>query len=356
VPYELVLDRVYVHGDPVYGQKRGIALNSASTTITNSYIAGMRAVGQDSQAIAGWNGPGPFTISNNYLEGAGENLIFGGSDPAIPNLVPSDIVITRNHFSKPLAWRSEPKWTVKNLLELKSAQRVVIDGNLLENNWLAAQTGYAILFTPRNQDGAAPWTVVQDVQFTNNVVRNVAAGINILGTDYIHPSLETNTIVVRNNLFENVSGAQFGGQGRWVQLTGGGRDITFDHNTVLQDGWSVIAVSHSVQNFVFTNNIVPDYSWAIIGDATAPGNPTIARFFPYSTFLGNIFAGSSPSKYPAGNHYPTSMAGVGFIDYVPLTGGTYRLALTSLYRNAGHDGKDVGVDLDALNAAAGTTY
>jgi len=30
--------------------------------------------------------------------------------------------------------------------------------------------------------------------------------------------------------------------------------------------------------------------------------------------------------------------------------------LTSLYRRAANDGKDVGVDFDALNAAAGTAY
>ena len=35
----------------------------------------IKAVGQDSQAIAGWNGPGPFIIDNNYLEGAGENIL-----------------------------------------------------------------------------------------------------------------------------------------------------------------------------------------------------------------------------------------------------------------------------------------
>src|SRR6185503_232514 len=32
VAHDLVLDRVYVHGDPAAGQKRGIALNSAATT------------------------------------------------------------------------------------------------------------------------------------------------------------------------------------------------------------------------------------------------------------------------------------------------------------------------------------
>jgi hypothetical protein len=356
VPYELVLDHIYMHGDPIYGQKRGIALNSGSTTITNSYIAEIRAIGQDSQAIGGINGPGPYTIVNNYLEAAGENIMFGGSDPAIPNLIPSDIIIRGNHLYKPMAWRSQPQWTVKNLFELKNAQRVVIDGNIMENNWQGGQSGYAVLFTPRNQDGGCPWCVVQDVQFTNNIVRNASGGIQMLGRDNIHPSLETNNIVVRNNLFENISGSQFGGQGRFVLIVGGGRDYTFDHNTILQDGWSVIYVGSPVQNFVFTNNIAPDYSWAIFGDGTTPGNATVANFFPYSRFLGNIFAGSNPSTYPAGNHYPASLGNVGFVNYVPLAGGNYRLALTSLYSDAGNDGTDVGVDIEALNLAAGTSY
>jgi hypothetical protein len=221
---------------------------------------------------------------------------------------------------------------------------------------VAAQTGFAIQLTPRNQDGRAPWSVVQDVRFINNVVRHVSSGINILGTDYLHPSGVTNNIVVRNNLFEDVSGTKYGGHGRWLQLTEGGRDMTFDHNTVLQDGWSVIGVSHAVQNFVFTSNIVPDYSWAIIGDTTAPGNSTISKYFPYSTFAANVFAGADPTRYPSGNFYPASMTDVRFVNYVPLTGGNYRLGVTSLYRSAGRDGADVGADIDALNAAAGTSY
>src|SRR4029079_8378638 len=134
---------------------------------------------------------------------AAENILFGGSDPAIPDLVPSDITITHNYVTKQTAWRGSA-WNIKNLLELKSAQRVVVDGNVFEYNWLAAQTGYSILFTPRNQDGTAPWTIVQQIQFTNNIVRHVSSAINILGADYIYPSLATNAITIRNNLFEDV--------------------------------------------------------------------------------------------------------------------------------------------------------
>ncbi len=87
VPHHLVLRHVYVHGDPLFGQKRGIALNAAHVTIADSYVAECKGISQDTQAIAGWNGPGPFLIENNYLEGAGENVMFGGADPAIPGLV-----------------------------------------------------------------------------------------------------------------------------------------------------------------------------------------------------------------------------------------------------------------------------
>ena len=135
-------------------------------------------MGHDSQAILGFNGPGPFKIVNNYLEGAGENIMFGGGDPSIPGLVPSDIEIRGNHLFKPLRWRPEAArstsgihWTVKNLLELKNAQRVLIEGNVLENVWAGEQNGSSVVLTPRN-GGSAPWSVVQDVMFRNNIVRN----------------------------------------------------------------------------------------------------------------------------------------------------------------------------------------
>jgi hypothetical protein len=106
VPYALVVDRVYIHGDPVMGQKRGISLNSSDTQVLNSWISECKAVGQDTQAIGGYNGPGNYLIENNYLEGAGENVLFGGADPTIQNLVTTNITFRRNYLSKPVAWRN----------------------------------------------------------------------------------------------------------------------------------------------------------------------------------------------------------------------------------------------------------
>jgi hypothetical protein len=151
VPHHFIIDRTYIHSYAGIGTKRGLALNSAYTDVTNSYFSEFKVAGQDSQAIMGWNGPGPFKIINNYLEGAGENILFGGGDASIPGLIPSDIEIRRNHLFKPLSWKyGHPTfpggtvWQVKNLFELKNARRVIVEGNLMENNWTQAQTGYGV--------------------------------------------------------------------------------------------------------------------------------------------------------------------------------------------------------------------
>src|SRR5262249_10934771 len=127
LPSDVVFDRCYVHGTPQGNVRRGIAMNSARTSIVDSYFADFHEAGGDAQAIASWNGSGPFKIVNNYLEGAAENVLFGGADASIPNLTPSDIEIRANLISKPLKWNPSSssydgsQWTVKNLLELKHA-------------------------------------------------------------------------------------------------------------------------------------------------------------------------------------------------------------------------------------------
>src|SRR5438093_12981384 len=155
LPHDIIVERCYIHGDAARGGRRGVALNGKSVAVIDSYLADFKEVGADSQAIMGWNGPGPFKIVNNHLEGAGENVMFGGADPGIRDLVPSDIEIRQNHFFKPLAWRTgNPShagapWSVKNLFELKNARRVLVDRNIFENIWLADQAGFAVQLTVR---------------------------------------------------------------------------------------------------------------------------------------------------------------------------------------------------------------
>jgi hypothetical protein len=346
VPYGIVLDRVYVHADAQTGRLRGIALNSASTTIMGSYVSDIKAIGQDSQAIAGWNGPGPYTIVNNYLEAAGENLLFGGADPQIPDLVPADITVADNDLVKPASWRGQ-RWSIKNLLELKNARRVTIVRNTLEHNWLDAQTGYAILFTVRNQDGRCGWCQVDHVRFERNVVRDVAAGIQILGVDNNHPSRQTQAIEIRNNVFARIDTERWGGNGYFLSLSGGPRDITIDHNTILQDhALGLVQVDGPpVLGFTFTNNVAKHHSFGFIGSDHGVGNDSIRAYFPASTIARNVIAGGNADRYPGDNSFP----GVGQFEaqFESYSGGDYRLVAGSAWRNAGIDGRDLGAAMSA---------
>ena len=214
IPHNLVFDRCYIHGDPVGGGRRGVALNSASTAIIDSYLSDWKEVGADSQAIIGWNTPGPVKIVNNYLEGAGENIMFGGADPSVANLVPSDIEIRGNHIYKPVAWRSQA-WTVKNLIEFKNALRVLLEGNVFENTWAAAQD-FAIVIATINQSGTAPWTTTGDITFRLNIVRHAPNGMTICGYGCAGggvPNTVTGRYLVQDNLFEDINPATWGGYG-----------------------------------------------------------------------------------------------------------------------------------------------
>jgi hypothetical protein len=352
VPHDLVIDRCYIHGDANVNLRRAIALNSGATAVTDSYISDVHEVGADSQAICGWNGPGPFKIVNNYLEASGENVMFGGADPKIRNLVPSDIEFRLNHCSKPVAWmRQDPSyagkhWSVKNLFELKNARRVVIDGNLFENNWVDGQSGFGILFTVRNQEGTAPWSVVEDVSFTNNIVRHSAGGVNFLGRDDNYPSEQVKRILVRNNLFEDVGGARWGKNGRFLQIVET-VDVTVDHNTILQTGNIITAYGTANAGFVFTNNIAPHNDYGVIGDNESVGNPTLARYFPGGIFRKNVIAGGKNSIYPAENFFPPGLEAV----FADRAAGNYQLKTSSPYKKAATDGKNIGCDIAELNAA-----
>lgn len=361
IPHDLIFDRVYVHGYPRAALKRRFALNSAATVIANSYIADCHVDGQDAQAIGGWNGPGPYKLVNNYLEGSGENVMFGGADPRVPNLVPADIEIRGNHFNKPLSWRKgEPgfagrSWTVKNLLELKNARRVWIEGNVLEYSWVHGQVGFAVLLTPRNQDGQAPWCTVEDVTFVNNIVRHCSSGISILAEDDNHPSDTAKRLLIRNNLFEDINPTRFGGDGRLLQILSPGRpvvELALERNTMLHGGRGNTFICFDgkgkvIERFVFRENLVTHGQYGIHG-SRGMARAGLESYCDGFEFTGNLIIGADDSRnWPAGNRMAKTTEDVGFED---LAAGNYRLTRGGPFSTA----EGPGAEMDALlKATAG---
>ena len=355
-PHDIIIDRCYIHGDPQRGQKRGIALNSASTTVSGSYISDIKSASQDAQAIAGWNGPGPFRIENNYLEASGENFMLGGATPGTIGVVPSDVVFRRNHVSRPASWRSE-RWAIKNLFELKNARRVLVEGNLFEHNWVDAQPGYAIVITPRGERGAAPWATVEDVTFRYNIVRNVAAAFNLLAYDDAGASEGLRRMRIADNVVYGLDRSEWGGNGVFLQIGGGPQDIVVEHNTILNGGNVISAYGGTraepaqAVGFVFRNNLAVHNSTGVAGSGRGFGNDTISTYFPGALFVRNILAGGPAARYPSDNQFPDlEKFAQQFVNYQSRD---LRLRQGSEYRRAATDGADLGANFVALARTVG---
>lgn len=382
VPSHFVLDRMYIHGDPTSDLKRGVGLNSSWTAIVDSYITDCHVVGQDAQAIGGANGPGPFKITNNYLAGAGENVIFGGDDPKITDLIPSDIEFRNNYLTKPLSWRvQDPSyagihWTAKNIFELKNAQRVLFDGNILENSWLDAQTGYAVALDTTNQYGTCLWCAVTDVTFTNNIIRHAGGAFILQNNDwhYLNSTGRDMRFNIANNLIYDIDGAKWGYTGNLASgndflvpstQAAGPYDVQIRHNTIANtgrivqfDGWdSTTSTAYTKPRFVFTDNIVYHNNYGFIGTNTGWGDATLNAYTPDGVITSNVVINnkslSLSKQYAAhpGNFFPASDSTV----FVSATSYNFTLPQGSTYKAAATDKKDIGVDFVAVNSATANT-
>ena len=227
-PSDIVIDRSYLHGNDARNHRRGVAMNGARLAVIESHLENFHDDSTDSQAIAGWNGPGPFKIVNNFLEAAGQSVMFGGDDPAVPNLVPADIEIRRNLMTRRLSWKG--KVPVKNAFELKSARRLLVEGNVFEHVWTSGQDGTAIVLKSTNQSGRCTHCVSEFLTFRNNVVRHAASGLLINAAETGKPGAElperVNHIRIHNVLFLDIGSPEWGSGGKLFRIFGGASDVS----------------------------------------------------------------------------------------------------------------------------------
>lgn len=325
LPHDIEIDRSYIHPSRSGKTRRGIALNSANTTIKNSYIEGFGFPGEETQGICGWSGTRNVKILNNFIEGGAENIMFGGADPANAELIPTDIEVRGNYLSKPAAWAENA--TVKTLFELKNAKKVTFAGNYLENNW----KGPAFRITVRNQDGNAPFSTIEDVTIRDNIVKGSGDGVNILGKDDTNPSQTLRGLTIENNLFLAISGAKpFEGGGYFI-LASEGENITIANNTVFNTGNITTFHGNLPRNFIFRDNIAGHGDYGIHGPLDMR-SPQAKAMFQNNVFMNLNRIDSSGFAFPVGNVIVRDAAEVGFAN---AAANDYRLLSTSQYSGKG---------------------
>lgn len=305
-PERIELSRIFLQAGQTQTPKRGIGLHARHVTIRGSHIGGIKRAGQDTQAIGGWNGEGTYVIEDNFLEAAGETIMFGGADPTIPGVIPSDITIRGNAITKDLTWRGST-FTVKNLLELKAARRVLIAGNQFSNCWNQGHGGYVFMFTVQSQNGQNPEVIVEDVTVERNEIRNVGAGFNILGYAQINTSRQSRNFLIRENWIQIDQG--LGAQAWFLFLSREPREVAVYHNTIESTSTNAILKQEGppVQAFTFTDNLVPrcgtyGFTGNVNGTAQHRG-VGITTYLPDAVIRDNAFGSfPTPSNLPNNLH------------------------------------------------------
>jgi hypothetical protein len=192
------------------------------------------------------------------------------------------------------------------------------------------------------------------------VIRHLSAVFNVMGYDNLAPSHQTQDITIRNNLVYDVS-TKYGDATHpangWFAVVGAGpKNITFDHNTVDNNGKDTLffyagasPTGPQITGFELTNNLLRSNSYAVFGDGYGQGIVAFTQYTPGAIVQHNTFAGASAKLYPVGNDYPTIAQWLA--DFAGVSSANYQLVSSSLSNNAGTDGKDIGVDFTELAAA-----
>ena len=354
-PKDIILRRNWIHGTATGELVRCVAVNGIRIAIVDNFIDDCHATGFDSQAIEGWNGAGPILIQNNFLAGAGENVMFGGADPADSTLNPSDITIRRNHFMKRLEWK-DAGFSIKNGFELKNARRVLVDANVWSPcAWVKSQVGMCIVI--KTSTGGANSTVeagTTDLTFTNNWTDQSNRGFNVMGQDCTAQAcgpgktMRTNRVLVQNNLFTNIgtSNGIVGNDGWLILATSAPQNVLLRSNTFVGNtpgkglAFYISGDSSLWNNFRFRKNVLAGQGYYAIGaDCQKPTHAAALDCLIGPgrwTFDNNLVSEVDQtfwSKYPATNTMKVTIG---------------ELGLTNDYRVPNFPG--VGADITALNA------
>jgi len=392
----IIFDRVWIHGTAQDETTRGVFLSGTRfMAVVDSYFSDFHCVAMtgactDAQAISGGAGDnpmGPFKIVNNFLEASGENIIFGG---AAATATPADIEIRHNHLFKPMIWmQGQPGFVggasghpfiVKNIFELKNAQRVLFEGNLLENVWGGfSQAGFAIALTPKNQaPNLCPLCRVTDITLRYNRVTHTGGGMQIANvlSDTKGTSAAGERYSIHDMIFDDLDGTTYKGFGMFALVSSVApklHDVWLDHLTALTPrvmfGINGRTGEPKIANFVFRNSIVAAGERQLAGTGGGPiscashqRNPSdiLDNCFDNPTFTHNAIVGAR-GNWPPHNFFPGNFTDVGFVNFNNGNGGNYTLCRVakdpascksvSKYARAGTDGKDLGADVDAVDAA-----
>jgi hypothetical protein len=380
----LIFDRLWLHGTAQDETKGGVHLSGTTyVAVVDSYFSdfhciAMRGSCTDAQAVNGGGGDapgGPYKIVNNFLEASGENIMFGG---APGSTTPADLEIRRNHLFKPISWKpgrpdfvgsaGNDPFIVKNHFELKNAQRVLFEGNVLENVWGGfTQTGFSILLTPVNQSNVCPLCRVTDVTIRYNKIIHCASvlqlanALNKFGTS----ASAGERYSIHDLVVDDIDGEAYKGFGNFLTIVSIAqpiKDVLIDHVTAFPPKALITILNGAdrskLGNFKVTNNVftagvrqIASAGGGRNNCASVPGNHPADLWnscFANSAFSHNMII-DGKGAWPPDNVLVDARA-AGIPDSRPVNASQYRPCSKKGDAPCSHLSR-VGADIDAIEKA-----
>ncbi len=349
LPSDIVFDRTYVHGWPGQHFRRAWFASGKSLTFIRNWCEEIHMYLADSQCILFATTPGPALVENNHLSAASENIMFGGADPTVPGTINSDITVRRNHIYKPDSWMGKG-WNIKNLIESKNSQRVLVEENVFSGNWYDNPGGApghaAVVLKSTNQGGSCETCQTSDWTVRRNRFERIGVWLSIAGraddTPRTNETYSTNErFVFTENWSDAVAVAPYTNQNRPNMIfTAENWDVTIDRNTIAGAGALESALLFDlsgayktpVYNLKFTNNVIPKGRYGL--GATSSGEGLVAWLkgaLGNSVWTNNAIIGSSSATYPAGTTWHSSASsalGVAGVSKATVDAGVASVVVT----------------------------
>ena len=350
----IVLDRCYLYGSPgTRNIRRGFQMDGTNCAAVDSYLGPFRDPSDaDSQAILHLYAGAGHKVVNCYLAATGENWMSGGgSSPRTP----SDIEFRFNYLEKYAAW--EGVYGVKNLLEIKFAKRVLIEGNVLARNWVSGQSGHAIHIKSTSQTGNGDGTQYKTshIVVRYNKVTEYQEPFRVMGaTEDSHQS--TDYVVIRDNWFTN----KRSGDGRWYLFSTssfGALNYCVCINNVIDSsdanvpGYTGLSGGLKGTSLTFEDNVLRTSSggsgpvWA---DSLPNALNALNGCWTAYTFTKNAVFGSWSTGTVGSNTVSASGTWNGI--FTDAVGGDFSIAAASAFKGCGTGGADPGPDVATLTS------
>jgi hypothetical protein len=399
----VIIDRSWLHGNDT-GDETETGVDCSATVgcaVIDSYLSSFycKSPGTctDSHAILdGLNNvnstqDGTHKFVNDYIESAGENILYGGG---AANTTPMNSEIRLNTMFKPVWWnRGDPSYVgwaapplVKNLFELKNAQLLLGEGNTYQNNWGGfSQSGEAWKLIAVNQSGNCPTCFDANITMrysTVNTAGQFLYGIGMIDTAGYYPAAENsfsvNNIVADNLNYPTCNGCENNASqiGIWQQPTIAttpqvlhgilANKITLVNSINAAQVYGILGLSGpplpspyapygiTVENIIGllqnnngTGNVVGGTPTTNCADVVG-GSPMFSSC-GYPTVMNNCLINFGSATWPAGNITSIANQAGAYTSWNNGNFGNYVLS-SNPCKGAATDGSDVGANIAVLSS------